>query len=206
MLLPRPEYEPLLAPESRIANETCRYILAQLRARDGPWDYSPVIACAFKILEVEIRERAFRSFKDWPAPRLRAIPQPFLDEYSREIGALPLYIRDARPMSLGEMLLVLKHLRGVPAAPDGDIYSQLKAFLRLRCTAPHYFYGKQQLAQRIQRTVLEFRNPAIHAKVFTGDEYRRFHSIFFGTGLRAGVGNLTLRCLMPKQPQSAGSS
>jgi len=95
------------------------------------------------------------------------------------------------------MLLVLKHLARVPADSEGDVYSKLKAYMRRMLSRPYYFYGKQKLAERVQRSLTKFRNPAIHMAIFTGADFEVFSRIFFGGDNTLGLLNLTIKCLIP---------
>lgn len=192
------QYKEYLEPESLVVIKTGTLILHEFAQFSGNLDFAPLIICSFKVLEIEVNKKVFEGFRKQCRCKTHINAKPFKDDYLREIDAMTLFLREGKAISLGEMMLVLRYLRNVSASPEGDPYSRLKMFLRRSYRSPYYFYGKQMLAKRIQEAIIQFRNPAVHTKTLGSYEYRTFNRLFYGTGRKEGLLNLTIKCLMPR--------
>src|SRR5262245_53149478 len=112
-----------LEPESRKIANTIDWLAANYRTSPVALDSSPIIITAFKLLELEVRAKVFEAYGSEISRSVRDRVPPFEDQHGRSITALSDFLRSGRPLTLGDMMLVLAWLASVPSACDGNAYS-----------------------------------------------------------------------------------
>lgn len=155
-------------------------------------DFSPVVLCLFKALEIEFERKVLRPFREAVIQSDKR--EQLILEGKSILGSDSLlrYIRNEGPApSLWVVAVLLNELSKCRAENHG-ILQTLKLWMRNNLMRPHRWWGHNNLSQRLMETVVKHRNDAAHTKRFSPLEAKGIADSLWG---RRGCEGLLLTAL-----------
>ncbi len=155
-------------------------------------DFSPVILCLFKAVEIEVERKIFRPFRD-AMSLARRMATPEAGWPSQELTSLAYFVRHGKPLpGLKFSALLFSKLKECRANEPG-LLGDLKRWMQSNLLRPNRWWRDGRLCYRLQQAVDIHRNAAAHTGRLTPLEAQKAVAELWGDACRPGLIRSVLR-------------
>jgi hypothetical protein len=155
-------------------------------------DFSPVVLCLFKALEIEIERKVLRPFRE-AVPRELRESLTETDPANAELAALARFVRHGKPTPNLKVSAVLLPALKVWPANRAHLLSTLKRWMQANLQRPNRWWRDDRLCRRLQQAVDAYRNDAAHTGRLTPLEAQKAVLQLWGKGPHDGLVPAVLR-------------
>lgn len=159
---------PSLTVQSQFILSSSEWLLSQADGKE--LDYSFAVINYFKILEIELFKRVFIPFKNNAVQYEKHLDLD--NKHYTQSKLLNYYIYENKRISFGEGLIILSSLKNIFYGEDEtNNLCNFKMFLKDNFPKSYFLYGKKKLANNINYLVENIRNPVVHSKNTSYEEF-----------------------------------
>jgi hypothetical protein len=159
-------------------------------------DFSPVVLCLFKALEIEIEEKILRPFREALPPAWRdALPDSDGDWPGQELASLARFVRYGKPAPSLRVCAVLFPTLGRLRANRAGLPELLKHWMQGNLLRPDRWWRDGKLCQRLLEALDTYRNPAAHTGRLTPLAARKAAAALWGKTSHDGLIPTALRAV-----------
>jgi TIR domain len=157
-------------------------------------DFSPVVLCLFKALEIEIERKILRPFREALPPALRERLSE-TDWATQELASLARFVRYGKPTpNLKAAAVLFPALRGCQANRT-SLLGLLKRWMKTHLQRANRWWRDDKLSRRLQQAIDTHRNAAAHTGRLTPLEAQKALAELWGKAAHDGLVPTTLRAI-----------